>query len=141
MILQLALPGSNAPPDPILRAPRRGRPIVIPFPPEYPAILASPVFAPDRRPGPRLFVGAGEAAAAPPLIGYAALGVVTGRGVASVVMSGPGGAIKTLRGGESLNGWRLSAVDSHRVTFIRGGARESLIVGAPAAEATPDPAQ
>src|SRR5271165_7613103 len=50
--VQLMLPPSAPPAEPPGLAPRRQRPVMVPPVPEYAAILSSPIFAPDRRPGP-----------------------------------------------------------------------------------------
>jgi general secretion pathway protein N len=127
--LQFILPFSTVQPELSALAPRRVRPVAPPGPPQFAAVLAHPVFAPDRQPGAAELsaVGAG------PLGGYAALGVAIGRGVATAVISGPGAAARTVRMGESVEGWRLVAVDRVRLTFERDGARQSLVVGAPPA--------
>jgi general secretion pathway protein N len=135
--LQLFLPAGGTPPDVSGLAARRGRPVTIPVPPEYAAILASPLFAPDRRPGPATFAAAdGSAPGAASLDGYAAVGAAVGRNLATAVISAPGGVVKTLRLGQSLDGWTLAAVDSRRVVFTRSGARVTLVVGEPATAST-----
>ena len=126
--MQFLLPGGDAPLQPGGLAARRPRPVVIPPLPEYPAILRAPIFAPDRKPGPAAATGP----AASSLGGYAVLGAVVGRSLASVVISGPGVAPKTLRRGDMLDGWRLVAVDTTKATFERSGLRHELIIGAPA---------
>jgi len=64
---------------------------------------------------------------------YSALGAATGGAVATAVVSGPGGVTKALRRGETLEGWRLVAVDRSKLTFERNGLRRVIVVGAPAA--------
>ncbi len=91
-------------------------------------MLASPVFAPDRRPGE----AASTASAGGPLSGYAALGAASGRSVATAVLSAPGGVTKTVRRGELLEGWRLVSVDDAKLTFETDGVRHVLVIGAPA---------
>jgi len=127
--LQFILPASTSQPEASALAPRRAGPVAAPVIAQYASILERPVFAPDRRPGPAELpsVGAG------PLGGYAALGVAIGRSVATAVVSGPGAAARTLRMGESVEGWRLVAIDRAKLTFERDGARQSLVVGAPPA--------
>jgi hypothetical protein len=129
---QIILPAAAPPPDAPGLAARRTRPVQIPLPKEYPAILASPIFAPDRRPG-----SAGGAAdtGGGTLAGYAALGAVTGGSVAAGVVSAPGGGTKTLKRGDEVEGWRLIAVQRTRLVFERHGERHALEIGAPA-EAT-----
>jgi hypothetical protein len=135
--VQLMLPPAAPPADPLGLAPRRQRPVMVSPVPEYAAILASPIFAPDRRPGPS---GGVSGSGAGSLAGYAALGAVAGRAVASAVISAPGGGIKTLRQGDEIDGWRLVEVDKTRVVLEHNGVRQSLVVGAPAEAANVQPA-
>ena len=108
---------------------------MVPPDPEYAAILASPIFAPDRRPGPS--EGSSEGGGSGSLSGYAAIGAVAGRDVATALVTEPGGAIKTLGRGDELNGWRLVGVDRTHVYFERNGVRHTLVVGAPPESAPP----
>lgn len=133
MVVQFLLPGGDAPPQPGGLAARRPRPVMIPPLPEYPAILRAPIFAPDRKPGPAAATGPAGSS----LGGYAALGAVVGRAVASVVISGPGISPKTLRRGDMLDGWRLVAINPTKATFERNGLRHDLVIGAPAEGASP----
>jgi len=126
--VQLMLPPAAPPSEPPGLAPRRQRPVTVPPVLEYAAILASPIFAPDRRPGPS---GNGSEGGGGSLAGYAAIGAVAGRGVASAVVTVPGGGIKTLRLGDEMDGWRLAGVDRNRVYFEHNGVRQVLVVGAP----------
>ena len=115
-------------------AARRTRPVTVPLIPEYAAILASPIFAPDRRPGDAT---AATAAGGDTLAGYAALGAATGGAAASAVVSEPGGKVDTLRRGELLDGWRLIGLNKTRLSFQRNGVTRDLVVGAPAETANP----
>lgn len=128
-VAQLLLPASPPPQTPEGLAPRRARPITALTLPEYAAILTSPLFAPDRRP-------AGAATASGPgsdtLAGYAALGAATGNAVASGVVSLSGGKVVTLRRGDMMDGWKLVGVSRTRLTFVRNGARQDLVIGAAA---------
>ncbi len=132
--LQLLLPADGPPREALGLAARRTKPVTVPPVPEYPAILASPLFAPDRRPGDP---GGSSAPGSEPLAGYAALGVATGRAVATAVVSVPGGKVETLHRGDDMDGWRLIGLDRARLTFERNGARRDLVIGAPAAAAKP----
>jgi hypothetical protein len=127
--LQIILPYREAAPETDGLAIRHPRPIVIPPLPESPAILQAPIFAPDRRPGE---AGALTSAGGGSLAGYAALGAASGHGVGTAVISGPGGAVKTLRLGDQIDGWRLAIVSASRLTFERKGAHHVLVVGEPA---------
>jgi hypothetical protein len=130
LALQVMLPAAGPPPQIAFLAARRPRPVLIPPLPEYPAILRAPLFAPDRRPGEP--VAAAGTAGGGALEGYAALGVVVGRGLAAAMISGPNVAARAVRRGEIVDGWRLTAISTEAVTFEHAGARRTLIVGAPA---------
>ena len=128
LVAQLMLPSPAPPSEPPGLAPRRQRPIMVPPVPEYAAILASPIFAPDRRPGA---AGSTSEGGGGSLSGYAAVGAIAGHGVGTAVVVVPGGGIKTLRLGDEVDGWRLAGVDTTHVYFQRDGARHVLVVGAP----------
>ncbi|MBV9994444.1 MAG: hypothetical protein JO127_04445 [Caulobacteraceae bacterium] len=128
--LQLALP-SDAPDRTVAGlAPRRAKPISLPALPDYPAVLAAPLFAPDRQPGGSGDQAAGEGG----MGGYAALGVATGGSAATAVVSAPGGKIVTLRPGDSVDDWKLVSVSPTRLAFERKGVRQDLVIGAAAGE-------
>lgn len=131
LALQVALPYGERLPTASPLAPRRPRPVVVTPVAEYPAILQSPIFSPDRKPG----VDQGAAPGASALDSYAALGVATGHGFASALVKGPGGPARTLRPGDTLEGWKLVAMDREKLTFERGDARHVLTVGASTAPA------
>lgn len=128
--VQLLLPRAAPPAEAPGLAPRQQRLVMVPPVPEYAAILASPIFAPDRRPGPS---GESAESGSGSLAGYAAIGGVAGRAVASAVITVPGGGIKTLRPGDEVDGWRVVGVDRTRVYLEHNGERRALVIGAPAA--------
>jgi len=131
--VQFLMPlGELSPETPGLAA-RRTRPVVIPPAPAYSAILAAPIFAPNRLPAP----GGSGMPGGGPLAGYAALGAATGRAVATGVVAMPGGQVRALHRGDDMEGWRLVDVNSARLTFERKGVRHDLLVGAPAETQTP----
>jgi len=134
LALQVVLPYGERLPEASALAPRRPRPVLVPPVAEYPAILQSPIFSPDRKPGEDL----GAAPGVNVLDSYAALGVATARGFASALVKGPGEAAKTLRLGDTLEGWRLIGLEKDKLTFTRGDARHVLTVGAPPAAAEAD---
>jgi general secretion pathway protein N len=136
VVLQAALPGASPPDRAAGLAPRRTRPLAPPQTPAYAAILAAPLFAPDRKPGPDDDV---SAAGGPTMTGYAALGVATSRTAASAVVSTPAGKVVTVKRGEIIDGWTLAELTPTKLTFEQKGARHELIVGAPAVTAA-DPA-
>jgi hypothetical protein len=130
LIVQLLLPPSAPPSEPPGLAPRRQRPIMVPPVQEYAAILASPIFAPDRRPA-SADNPSGDGAGSASLAGYAAIGGVGGRDVATAVVTLPGGGVKNLRRGETVEGWKMIGVDRTHVYFERAGVRHALTIGAP----------
>ncbi|MGI8841973.1 MAG: hypothetical protein ACR2F8_14510 [Caulobacteraceae bacterium] len=127
LALQVGLPYGQRLPQTSALAPRRPRPVTVPPVAEYPVILQAPIFSPDRKPGEDL----GAAPGASTLDSYAALGVAMGRGFASALVKGPGAPTRTLRRGDTLEGWRLAGLDKEKLTFERGTARHVLTVGAP----------
>ncbi|HEV2365169.1 MAG TPA: hypothetical protein VGS12_13340 [Caulobacteraceae bacterium] len=95
--------------------------------PDYPAILRSPLFAPDRRGGedePGSLAGGLDA--------WRVLGAATGHRLAMAVVQGPYGAPKSITPGQSLEGWRLAAILPGRLLFVKAGERRTLPIGQPA---------
>jgi len=132
LALQVAIPYGQRLPEASALAPRRPQPVFVPPVAEYPAILQSPIFSPDRKPGEDL----GAAPGSNVLDSYTALGVATANSFASALVKGPGAGAKTLKRGDTLEGWRLVGLDKEKLTFERGDARHVLIIGAqPAAAA------
>ena len=130
--LQFLPPLADSAPPPGGLAARRMRTVAIPPAPPYPAVLAAPIFAPDRKPGP----GGSAMPGGGPLAGFAALGAAAGGAAASGIVAMPGGRVRTLHLGDDMAGWRLVGVDRARLTFERKDVRHALIVGAPAEAAT-----
>ena len=124
-------PGDDVSAPPGLAA-RRMRPVTILPAPSYPAVLAAPIFAPDRKPGP----GGSAMPGGGPLAGFAALGSAVGGAASSGIVVLPGGQVRTLHVGDDMSGWRLVGVDRSRLVFERKDVRHALIVGAPAEAAT-----
>ncbi|MHB8528963.1 MAG: hypothetical protein ACYC8V_05545 [Caulobacteraceae bacterium] len=131
MGLQLALPHGEPLPRGSFLAPRWPRLAAIPAIPEYPVILKSPLFAPDRQGGEN----AATAPGAGGLDGYAVLGVATGAGLATAIIRGPYGAARAVRPGEVVEGWRLAGVERTKLIFEKAGVRHVLFVGAAPAAA------
>jgi len=126
--LQFLLPSSETPRRQDAPAQRRPRLVTVPPLPEYAAILANPVFAPDRRTGETGVSTPGAGA----LDAFAALGAATGGGAATAVVAGPGGVSHAMHRGDVLEGWRLVAIEREALVFQRGGERRTLAIGAPA---------
>ena len=128
-VAQLLLPLDAAQPVLPGLAARRTRPIAIPPPLPAAGILAAPIFAPDRRPAAN---GSDVSGAANPLAGFAAQGAATGGGIATAVVSTPGGQVRVVKSGDDLGGWRVAAIERTRLILERHGVRVVLVVGAPA---------
>jgi general secretion pathway protein N len=126
--LQFFLPSAATPPEASSVAERKPRPLLIPPPAPYADVLAKPIFAPDRKPGPSDL----SAIAGGELAGYSALGAAVGHGAATAVISGPSGSIRTVHVGDIVEGWRVVAVEAAKLTLERSGMRHTLVVGAPA---------
>lgn len=123
--LQLALPSSvNLPARP--RAPAAApvtaqvaRQIAV----VYPAILAHPIFAPDRAPPPA------EAEASGNLSGYEVLGTaIAGKAAAAAILRDSGGEMTRVKVGEDIDGWKLVSIAPDELVFDRNGERRSLTV-------------
>lgn len=89
-----------------------------------PALAGRALFRPTRLAG-------GSAAGVPigPLDGASPVGVIKVRGAARLILQTPGGKTVTLRPGEAWQGWRLIAIGTDEVRFVRGGERVTLAVG------------
>lgn len=120
--LQLALPLPNdLPPDTELAA-RRAREPSPPVVPEYPAVLSTPIFAPDRKPDASAVPVAGG------MNGFMALGTAVAGDRAAALVRGPGGLIQRLKPGDEVQGWKLVAIETDRLTFERNNEHRVLIV-------------
>lgn len=128
LVVQLARPASvpvASPPYANWRPPvtRVAAPI-----PDYPQILAKPLFSPARGASR---AGAGQSAATSlgdyTLAGVASIG---GRGLA--IFHGPGNETASLHPGEALLGWRLASVNGAGVVLRQGDAQRTVAVGSSA---------
>lgn len=136
--LQVALP--TAPPQPAMAERPARRPaatlystsVSIAPVPDYPAILARPLFNPTRSDA----IGPGEAKP-DSLSDYTLVGIsITGSSATAVVRRG-GEPPKSLRIGQRLGGFRLTEIHPDRVAFEAGGETRVLSVGAAAIGAGP----
>jgi len=119
---QLVLPSSTVLPPTSELAPRHPREPVAPPAPDYPAILATPIFAPDRKPDDSAVPVAGG------LSGFDVLGIATAGDTATAVVKQPTGAIVRLKPGEQVLGWKLVSVELHQLTFERNKERRVLML-------------
>ncbi len=93
--------------------------------PGYPAILNRPLFSPSRS------GTATVAADVAPVGALALLGVASDGGRASATFAAVGGAPRSLRLGEAMQGWRLSGVGRDHAILSRGEVLQVLKVGEP----------
>jgi hypothetical protein len=121
-VAQLVLPSSTVLPQPSELAPRHPREPVAPPTPNYPAILQTPIFAPDRKPDASAVPVAGG------MNGFDVLGIATAGDSATAVVKEPGGAIERLRPGEQVQGWTLVSVELHQLIFERDKERRVLML-------------
>jgi hypothetical protein len=123
--LQLALPSSvELPARPRVRAAApTSAPITRVAPLTYAAIMAHPIFAPDRLPPPA------EAEASGNLGGYEVLGTaIAGKTAAAALLRDSGGEITRVKVGEEIDGWKLLSIAPEELVFDRNGERRSLNV-------------
>ncbi|HEY5047933.1 MAG TPA: hypothetical protein VII49_07950 [Rhizomicrobium sp.] len=124
--MQLVLPSTTKLPQQSELAPRRVHEPAQMAPQEYPAVLANPIFVPDRKP---------DASAVPVsggMNGFSVLGIAVAGNKATAVVRGPGG-IQRLKTGDAMNGWKLVTVELDQLTFERNKERRVLMIakGAP----------
>mgnify|MGYP001555719857 FL=1 len=123
--LQLALPsGVRLPPHPrAASSPPVQDDAVRVAPATYAAIMAHPIFAPDRAPPPA------EAEASGNLSGYEVLGTaIAGKTAAAALVQDSGGEITRVKVGEEIDGWKLLSIAPQELVFDRNGERRSLTV-------------
>ena len=132
LVIQLALPQASPLAD-LSSVGRSARAVGLPThgtgfrvaaAPSYLAILNRPLFSPSRS-------GAAAVADVAPVGALALLGVASDGGRASATLSTVGGAPRSLRLGEAIEGWRLSEVGRYHAILSRGGVVQVLKVGAP----------
>jgi hypothetical protein len=131
IVLQIALPDrTDLPPDFGL-APRHARaPIASPIP-AYPALSAQNVFSLDRQTGAAA-EGAGLA-----VDQFRAVGVIAAGKAVSALLKAPGAPARLVRVGQSLAGWRLTAITRDGVVLQQGQERRRLRVDATPEAAVP----
>ena len=132
LLVQLVLPHPATAPK------RRAvRPVPIADPavavvPDYPQILARPLFSPTRSSAE---AGADGSASAQ-LSDFSVVGVAIGQGLASAVLRGPGGETRMLKPGDRLIGWTVAAIRRDAVVLEADGRSKELPVTAQPAQAT-----
>lgn len=91
--------------------------------PAYRAIMAHPIFAPDRAPPPA------EAEASSNLSGVEVLGTaIAGKTAAAALLRESDGTFARVKVGEEIEGWKLVSIAPDELVFDRNGERRSLQV-------------
>jgi len=96
--------------DPVGLAPRRSKPLAVAPTPPYAAILAAPIFAPNRINADTGLSATAGADATAPAGSLSLVGVAIGPRSASAVLRGTDGSTRVVRRGERIGGWRVVAV-------------------------------
>uniref|UniRef100_B0T7N7 Type II secretion system protein GspC N-terminal domain-containing protein n=1 Tax=Caulobacter sp. (strain K31) TaxID=366602 RepID=B0T7N7_CAUSK len=106
--------------------PRVARPTASPVGaaiPDYAAVLAAPIFSPDRRPGDA--VGGDAVEEQRPIL----IGVASDRRSGSAVIRGADGAVHVLRPGSTWRGWKLVGVGATSAALEGPAGRFTVTVG------------
>jgi len=118
LMLQFVLPGGVAEGE---VAPLRLAHMASPSPAaDYPAVLAHPIFAPDRAPE------SGETAVAAQDLTL--LGVAVFGSSATALVKGADGTTQRVAAGGTIDGWHLVSIDGDHVTLERNGLKRSLLI-------------
>jgi hypothetical protein len=92
-----------------------------PLPAAYSAIMAHPIFAPDRAPPPA------ELEETSNLSGVEVLGTaIAGNNLAAALVRDTDGSFKRVKMGEEIAGWKLVSIQSKELVFDRNGERRTL---------------
>jgi hypothetical protein len=126
--LQLALPSGASLPEFVRHAPPAA-PAVEPVrvaATAYNAIMAHPIFAPDRAPPPA------EADDQSNLSGVEVLGTAIAGKVSAALVRDSDGEFNRIKIGETIDGWKLVSIEAKALVFDRNGERRSLAISATA---------
>jgi hypothetical protein len=110
LLLQLLLPQEASFPEVGARVPRQLAAVEVQPLPAYAAILQRPLFVPGRRMEADSAPEAAAIAVTASIARHAVVGVVRGNGGARAFLKMPDGNTRTLRPGDSLDGWQLAAI-------------------------------
>jgi len=92
-------------------------------PKAYRAVMAHPIFAPDRAPPPAEAEDAGN------LSGVEVLGTaIAGKARAAALLRDSDGTFARVKVGEEIEGWKLVSIAPTELVFDRNGERRSLVV-------------
>jgi hypothetical protein len=127
--LQVAAPSSPALPEDAVLAPRRAPEPSEPAARNYAAVLARPIFAPDR--APVLL----QAQTAGSLSGFEVIGTAVAGPISAALVRDATGRILRVKPDALLQGWRVVSIDRTQMILDRDGERRSLTVTAVPARA------
>jgi hypothetical protein len=88
----------------------------------YNAIMAHPIFAPDRAPPPA------EADESGNLSGVEVLGTAIAGKVSAALVRDADGEFSRLKVGDELDGWKLVSIESKQLMFDRNGEKQSVAI-------------
>ena len=121
---QIAMPSSVELPQDTAVAARRPPPLGAPVARSYPAVLARPIFAPDRAPVILQAPSGGN------LAGFEVVGTAIAGTISAALVRDATGRIIRVKPEDVVQGWRLVLVERTQLTFDRDGERRSLAVTA-----------
>src|SRR5690242_5167138 len=128
--MQVAMPSSAAlPEDTVAAVPRPAPEPPQPVARTYAAVLAHPIFAPDR--APVLL----QAQTAGTLSGYEVIGTAVAGPISAALVRDATGRILRVKPDALLQGWRVVSIDRTQMILDRDGERRSLTVTAAPARA------
>ena len=127
--VQMAIPSSVNLPEEAVVAPKPLPAALAPAARDYPAVLAKPIFAPDRAPVILQAQTAGN------LSGFEVLGTAIAGTVSAALVRDATGRIIRVKPDAILQGWRVVSIDRAQLIFDRDGERRSLAVTAVAPRA------
>lgn len=129
--VQVAIPSSAALPVNTVVAPRASPEAPEPVAGTYAAMLARPIFAPDRAP---VLLQAQTAAGS--LSGYQVIGTAVAGPISAALVRDAAGRVVRVKPDALLQGWRVVSIDRTQMILDREGERRSLTVAAAPAHAS-----
>lgn len=121
---QIAMPPSVELPRNSAVAPRQPVALAAPTAKSYPAVLARPIFAPDRAPVVLQAPSAGN------LAGFEVLGTAIAGKTSAALLRESSGRIIRIKPDDVIQGWHLVSIERAQLTFDRDGERRLLAVTA-----------
>lgn len=120
--VHLSLPHGHVLPQTGMLAPRQLPQVAVQPVPQYQALFAHPLFAPDRRGGAQESAQAGGA-------DHQLIGIASRRGLRLALVRTPQGEALTLRTGARMANWRVTDIGRDRIVLDRSGERKVLTLG------------